>query len=169
MKTKPILLFVVTLLIGFIIGMLTSAQIRYNKLKPVRVYFSEQRFRDGFYRAIQPDEEQKVKIDQILDKYAVINSNFQKEFRKNLDSTMKEFRKELDSNLTKEQLGRLKEMDDRRQEMIKENRKTNQHEDSLRRRDNRDGDRYRRSTRDGFQSHDGPHPMLKQDTTRVTR
>ena len=169
MKTKPILLFIITLLIGFVIGMLTSAQIRYNKLKPVRVYFSEQRFRDGFYRAIQPNEKQKVKIDQILDKYARINSNFQKEFRKNLDSTMKEFRKELDSNLTKEQLGRLKEMDDRRQEMIKESRKNNQHEDSLKRRDDRDGDRDRRSPHDGYQSHDGPRPTLKQDTTRVTR
>lgn len=149
--------------------MLTSAQIRYNKLKPVRVYFSEQRFRDGFYRAIQPDEKQKVRIDQILDKYAGINSNFQMEFRKNLDSTMKEFRKELDSNLTKEQLGRLKEMEDRRQEMIKESRKNNQHEDSLRRRDDRNGDRDSRSSGNGYKSHNVPHPALKQDTTRVTR
>ena len=43
----------------------------------------------------------KSKIDQILDKYAKINSNFQNEFRNNLDSTMKAFRKELDSNLYK--------------------------------------------------------------------
>lgn len=123
MKAKPIILVFVTLLIGFVLGMLTSAQIRYHKLKPVRVFFSEERFRDGFYQAIQPDEQQKAKIDLILDKYAVIVSDLQNNFRKKLDATMKEFRKELDLNLTKEQAARLKAMDERRQEMIKQNRK----------------------------------------------
>jgi hypothetical protein len=122
MKAKSIIVILVTLIIGFILGMLTSAQIRYNKLKPVRVYFSEERFRDGFYRAIQPDEQQKTKIDIVLDKYAKINSELQNSFRKELDASMKEFRKELDLNLTKEQLVRLKEMDERRQEMIRQNR-----------------------------------------------
>jgi ElaB/YqjD/DUF883 family membrane-anchored ribosome-binding protein len=130
MKSKPILLIVITLLIGFVIGMLTSAQIRHTKLKPVKVYFSEQRFRDGFYHAIEPDDQQKEKIDEILDKYASINGDFQDKFRKNLDSTMKEFRKELDQILTKEQQARLKEMDDRRKEMIRENKRNYQHRDS---------------------------------------
>ena len=103
--------------------MLTSAQIRYHRLKPVRVFFSEERFREGFYKAIQPDEQQKAKIDLILDKYAKINSEMQNNFRKDLDASMKEFRKELDLNLTKEQLLRLKDMDERRQEMIRQNRK----------------------------------------------
>ena len=60
--------------------MLTSAQLRLQKLKPVRVYFSEERFREGFYKAIQPDEAQKVKIDLILDKYARLNSELQGNF-----------------------------------------------------------------------------------------
>ena len=110
--------------------MLTSAQLRYHKLKPVRVYFSEERFRDGFYQAIQPDEQQKTKIELVLNKYAKINSELQSEFRKELDASMKAFRKELDSNLTKEQLERLKEMDDRRQEMIRNNRR-NRDNDTL--------------------------------------
>jgi hypothetical protein len=122
MKAKPIILVIVTLIIGFILGMLTSAQIRYQKLKPVRLYFSEERFRDGFYRTIQPDDQQKTKIDLVLDKYAKINSDLQNNFRKELDASMKDLRKELDANLTKEQIARLKEMDDRRQEMSKQNR-----------------------------------------------
>jgi hypothetical protein len=130
MKIKPILLIVVTLLIGFIIGMLTSAQIRHTKLKPVKVFFSEQRFREGFYHIIEPDDQQKEKIDVILDKYAGINDDFQDKFRKNLDSTMKEFRRELDLILTKEQQERLKEMDDRRREMIRENKRNYQQRDS---------------------------------------
>jgi hypothetical protein len=44
MKAKPVIVVIVTLVIGFLLGMLTSAQIRYHKLKPVRVYFSEEAF-----------------------------------------------------------------------------------------------------------------------------
>lgn len=124
MKAKPILLVICTLIIGFVLGMLTSAQIRLHKLSPVRVFFSEERFRDGFYKTIQPDAQQKAKIDLVLDKYARINSEMQDNFRKSLDINMKEFRKELDSNLTKEQLARLKEMDAKRGEMIRRNMRT---------------------------------------------
>jgi len=162
MKAKPIILVIVTLIIGFVLGMLTSAQIRYHKLKPVKVYFSEERFRDGFYRAIEPDEQQKAKIDQVLDKYARINSELQSNFRKELDASMKDFRKELDSNLTKEQAARLKEMDERRQEMIRQNRKNHESDSSKFRND-------RRHDQDGNHSPDGPpHPLFPEhDTTRL--
>jgi len=130
MKTKPIILAIVTLIIGFVLGMLTSAQIRYHKLKPVRVFFSEERFREGIYHAINPDEQQKAKIDLVLDKYARINGELQKNFRKELDLSIKEFRKEIDTCLTKEQRARLKEMDERREEMIKQYRK-NRENDTL--------------------------------------
>ncbi|OFY71425.1 MAG: hypothetical protein A2V46_07525 [Bacteroidetes bacterium RBG_19FT_COMBO_42_7] len=122
MKTRPILLGIITLIIGFVIGMLTSAQLRLHRLQPVRMYFSQERFREGFYKIIQPDEEQKAKIDQILDKYAKMNSETQGNFRKELDANVRAMRKELDSNLTKEQLVRLKEMDERRQEMMRQER-----------------------------------------------
>jgi hypothetical protein len=122
MKTRPILLGIITLVIGFVIGMLTSAQLRLHRLQPVRMYFSQERFREGFYKIIQPDEEQKAKIDQILDKYAKMNSETQGNFRKELDANVRAMRKELDSNLTKEQLVRLKEMDERRQEMMRQER-----------------------------------------------
>jgi hypothetical protein len=135
MKAKPIIIIIITLVIGFVLGMLTSAQIRYHRLKPVRVFFSEERFRNGFYEVIQPDEKQKATIDQLLSKYAVVNSDIQNDFRKMLDSTMKDFWKELEPSLTKEQLARLKVMDQRRMEMVRENRR-NQH-DSTSFRDNR--------------------------------
>lgn len=135
MKTRPVLLGIITLIIGFLIGMLTSAQLRLNRLKPVRMYFSEERFREGFYKTIQPDNEQKAKIDLILDKYAKINSETQSNFRKELDANIKAMRKELDSNLTKEQLVRLKEMDERRQEMMRQERKR-QDNDTTRYRNN---------------------------------
>jgi len=161
MKAKSILVVLVTLIIGFILGMLTSAQIRYHRLKPVRVFFSEERFRDGFYKAIQPDNQQKAKIDLVLDKYAKINSELQNNFRKELDTNMKEFRKELDLNLTKEQLARLKEMDDRRQEMIRRNWKNHQN-DTLNSRDDRRHIPGRRFAPDG-----PPPPYPDNDTSRL--
>ena len=162
MKAKPIIVVIVTLIIGFVLGMLTSAQIRYHKLRPVKVYFSEEKFRDGFYHAIQPDEQQKAKIDLVLDKYARINSELQNNFRKELDASMKDFRKELDSNLTKEQLARLKEMDERRQEMIRQNRKNHESDSSKFRND-------RRHNHDGRSSPDGqpPPPFHELDTNRL--
>jgi AraC-like DNA-binding protein len=163
MKAKPIIVVIVTLIIGFILGMLTSAQIRYHKLKPVRVYFSEERFREGFYNTIQPDEQQKVKIDLVLDKYAKINSELQTNFRKELDASMKDFRKELDSNLSKEQLARLKEMDEQRQVMIRNNHK-NHENDSL-------NFRNERRHNPGGMPPEGPppHQFPGDDTTRANR
>ncbi len=123
MKTKTILVLILTLIIGFVLGMLTSAQIRYTKLRPVKVFFSEERFREGFYHTIKPDEKQKAGIEPILDKYARINSEIQSSFRKEMDASVKNFRKEIDSKLTREQLARLKDMDKKRQEMVKHKRK----------------------------------------------
>jgi hypothetical protein len=160
MKAKPIILVIVTLIIGFVLGMLTSAQIRYQKLKPVKVFFSEERFREGFYRTIQPDEQQKVKIDLILDKYAKINSDLQDNFRKDLDASMKEFRKELDLNLTKDQIARMKDMDERRQQMIRQNRMNHNNDTS------RNRTEWRHNP-NGRPSPDGPPPprFERRDTT----
>jgi hypothetical protein len=159
MKARSVIVILLTLIIGFILGMLTSAQIRYHKLKPMRVYFSEERFRDGFYRAIQPDNQQKAKIDLVLDKYAKINTDLQNNFRKELDDNMKEFRRELDLNLTKDQIDRLKDMDARRQDMIRQNRK-NHDNDSLDTRPERR--HFQNRGQGGFHS-----PYSDKDSTRL--
>lgn len=122
MKTRPVILVIVTLVIGFLLGMLTSGQIRNHRLKPVRVFYSEEKFREGIYQAIQPTEEQKLKIDQILNKYSKLNSEATATFRKEFESRMEKFRTEVDSNLTPEQITRLKELDVQRQKMIRSGR-----------------------------------------------
>lgn len=156
MKAKSILILLITLVVGFVLGMLTSAQIRFQRLRPVRMYFSEERFREGFYNMIQPDEKQKAEIDKILSKYAKLNSEVQNNFRKELETNMKEFRKEIDSKLTKEQLARIKEMDERRQEMIRQGRR-NRDNDSLNNRSFGRGSRDRRP--DGQRrTYPGAHP-----------
>jgi hypothetical protein len=165
MKTRLILLGIITLVIGFVIGMLTSAQLRLHRLQPVRMYFSEERFREGFYRTIQPDEAQKAKIDQILDKYARMNSETQSNFRKELDANIKAMRKELDSNLTKEQLARLKEMDERRQEMMRQERERRRNDTTNFRNDRRRPPEGSRNRRPGFQG-PPPPPFPERDTGR---
>lgn len=160
MKAKSILVVLLTLIIGFILGMLTSAQIRYHRLKPVRVYFSEEKFRDGFYKTIQPEGQQKSKIDLILDKYAKINSELQNNFRRDLDASIKEFRKEVDLNLTKDQIARLKEMDERRQDMIRQNRR-NHENDTL------NNHHERRHLDDNGLPGEGRRPIHEHDTTRL--
>jgi hypothetical protein len=169
MKTRTILLGVITLIVGFVLGMLTSAQLRYHRMNPVRMYFNADRFREGFYKTIQPDEAQKVKIEQILNKYAKINGETQGEFRKELDANARAMRKELDSQLTKDQLARLKEMDDRRQEMMKQERERRRNDTTDYRNFRRPSpDRFPgrgRFSPDGHSSPDGPPPpMPRQDS-----
>ena len=141
MKAKPILIIIATLLIGFVLGMLTSAQLRFHRLKPVRVFFSEGRFREGFYQVIQPDEKQKTTIDALLSKYAKLNAATQNDFRKKLDSLMKEFWDELEPSLTREQMTRLKEMEQRRNEMIRNDRRSSPDSSRFRGRDGGEGRR----------------------------
>lgn len=123
MKAKPVILVIVTLFIGFVLGWLTSAQVRIQRLKPVRFYYSEDRFKEGFFKTIQPDDKQKAEIEKILEKYASLNSDLMTDFRKEFDSNNKAMRKELDSKLTKEQLARIKEIDERREDMIRQSRR----------------------------------------------
>ena len=122
MKKRPIILVVVTLIIGFLLGMLTSGQLRNHRLKPVKAFYSEGKFRESMYQAIQPTEEQKEIIDQILDKYSKLNSDATASFRRDFGARMQKFRTEIDSNLTSVQIERLKELDARRMEMIKSRR-----------------------------------------------
>jgi hypothetical protein len=121
MKARTLLIIFGTLIIGFFLGILVSAQIRYQKLKPVRTFFSEEMFRKSIYGTIQPEEQQKAKIDEIIGKYAVINMNIQSDFRNKFDKMMKDFWSEIEPNLTKEQLDRMKEMEARRTEMFNRN------------------------------------------------
>ena len=125
MTTKSIILALTTLVVGFLLGMLTSSQLRSQRLKPVRVFFSEERFKEGMYQEINPTEAQKEKIDKILDRYSKLNSEAGETFRKEFEDRMEKFRSEIDSNLTPEQITHLKNLDEQRKEMVKKRRKHN--------------------------------------------
>ena len=136
MRTKSIIMALITLAVGFLLGMLTSSQLRNQRLKPVRVFSSEERFKEGMYNAIQPTEEQKARIDKILDKYSILNSEAGDAFRKEFEVRMEKFRSEIDANLTPEQIVRLKELDEQRKRMTTSRRRGGRNRDNFNRFDN---------------------------------
>jgi hypothetical protein len=165
MKTRLILAIILTLIIGFVLGMLTSAQIRYHRLRPMRMYFSDDHFRDGFYKIIQPDDKQREKIDQILNKYIKLNEDVQDNFRKELNSNFESMKKELDQNLTSDQIARLKAMDERRRAMMKEGMRKHRPDSSDIHHNMRPGPN--RNGPGDFGGHEGPPmppPFPEQDT-----
>lgn len=119
MKTKAILLVTLTLVIGFVLGMLTSAHLRHIKMKSVRMYSSEQRFRDGIYSSINPDDEQKEKIDVILNKYSSLNRIEVSNFRKELEALMDQMRAEIEPLLSAEQLEQLRLREEEMKDMFR--------------------------------------------------
>jgi hypothetical protein len=161
MKTRPILVIIITLIIGFILGMLTSAQIRFHRLRPMRMYVTDDHFRERFYKVIQPDAKQKAEIDRILDRYSKLNGDVQDRFRKEMNTNVEAMRKELDQNLTKDQIARLKDMDDRRQAMMRESIK----------RHRQDTMRFHQRMRPDGPHHEAPGPpsSMEPDSTRLPR
>lgn len=116
MKLRPIIFITATLLIGFCLGILVSAQLRHKRMKPVRIYSSEKRFREDAYRFFQPDEEQAAKLDPVIRKYSKANGDLQREYRRNFEDLMQDYFAEIKPMLTKEQLDRISEMQKRRRD-----------------------------------------------------
>ena len=71
------ILVTLVFVIGFIIGMLTSAQIRNKKLQPVRMVLSEQRYVDDLYRIIEPSVDQINFFKDLVNKYGEIKRSTQ--------------------------------------------------------------------------------------------
>lgn len=122
MNKRSIVIIIATLILGFVLGMLTSAQIRYHKLKPVRVFFSEDRFREMIYTIVNPDEVQKEKLEDVIRKYAKRNRDIQINFRKELEDFMSDLWKEMNPLLTDEQKEKLEEMERRRLDFSRQGR-----------------------------------------------
>lgn len=104
MKTKSLLLLILILIIGFIMGFLSSSVIRENKAREYRSYSSYESFRNHSLEKLQPSEEQKLKILPIIEEYSNKNQELKVNYRRDFRSLMKEFREELKPFLTEEQL-----------------------------------------------------------------
>ena len=118
-KIKSGIILLTTLLIGFVIGFLTSTQVKESRIRELRTFGSAEGFRFMMEHMLELDDEQKDEIRPVVDKYAKKNFELMKNFRGEFSVLMKEFHKELTPYLTPEQIERLNEFGKRGREMRK--------------------------------------------------
>ena len=116
-KIKSGIILLTTLLIGFVIGFLTSTQVKESRIRELRTFGSAEGFRFMMEHMLELDDEQKDEIRPVVDKYAKKNFELMKNFRGEFSVLMKEFHKELTPYLTPEQIERLNEFGKRGREM----------------------------------------------------
>ncbi|MDZ7739410.1 MAG: hypothetical protein U5K32_10190 [Bacteroidales bacterium] len=154
MKHRITIVIIVTLLLGFVIGMLTSAQLRHQRMRPVRTFASEQYFREHFYRIVEPSEEQKIELDGIIKSYADDFNKLNRQFRNDFESLMDEQWRVIKPVLNKEQIEKLEEFERNRRKAMKEFRDKRgtgdrgRHDRDTNRSYRRDSDRDTRDRRD---------------------
>ena len=154
---KTVLYIAGVFIVGFLLGMLTSAQIRNKKLEPVRTFFSEGEYVRNIARIVQPTKEQWEDFDTIIKKYGAENAKLQKTFRDGVQNNMDAFRKEIDQILTKEQRDKLKKVEEERKKMFEEFMKGRNDSISPPDRNRYDRERYERERRNkefGYENHD---------------
>jgi len=116
-KIKSGICLLTTLLIGFVIGYLTSTQVKESRIRELRTFGSAEGFKYMMEHMLELNDEQKDAIKPIVDKYAKENFELMKNFRGEFSVLMKEFHKELTPYLTPEQIERLKEFGKRGREI----------------------------------------------------
>lgn len=116
-KIKSGIFLLTTLLIGFVIGFLTSTQVKESRIRELRSFGSAEGFKFMMEHMLELDDEQKDVIRPVVDKYAKKNFELMKNFRGEFSVLMKEFHKELTPHLTPEQIERLNKFGERGREM----------------------------------------------------
>ena len=107
MKFKPVIIVLVTLVIGFAIGFLTSSIITNQKMKRFRSFNSVETFKRITLGFIEPTEEQRKEILPLIDEYGKKMNEVREEFGKEFFNLMNEFHTSLKPHLTPEQIERL--------------------------------------------------------------
>jgi len=118
-KIKSGILLLTILLIGFVIGFLTSNQVKESRIRELRTFGSAEGFKYMMEHMLELDDKQKDAIKPVVDNYAKKNFELMKNFRGEFSVLMKEFHKELTPHLTPEQIKRLNEFGERGREMRK--------------------------------------------------
>ena len=116
-KIKSGIILLTTLLIGFVIGYLTSTQVKENRIRELRTFGSAEGFKFMMEHMLELDDEQKDAIRPVVNEYAKKNFELMKNFRGEFSVLMKEFHKELTPHLNPEQIERLNEFGKRGREM----------------------------------------------------
>lgn len=116
-RIKSGILLLTTLMIGFVIGYLTSTQIKGSRIRELRTFGSAEGFKFMMEHMLELDDEQKEVIEPIVNQYAKENFELMKNFRGEFILLMKDFRSELKPHLTNVQIRRLEEFGERGREL----------------------------------------------------
>lgn len=104
MKTRAIILIILSLLISFLLGFISSNQIHHFRTKDVRSMSSIESFKERSFSLIQPTEEQITNLEPIIDEYAVLFDSLRKSTFIQFKEFMDEFYQKLNPYMTEEQI-----------------------------------------------------------------
>ncbi len=106
MKAKPYIFILLSILLGFVIGYLTNAQINRHKIEKMVQLGMEEGFTHHIINLLHPDEEQMKKLEPIIEKYARLNAEIARTFGMEFKNQMSAFYEEMEPYLTEEQKAR---------------------------------------------------------------
>lgn len=107
MKTKSILIIALTLILGFLLGILSTGMIQRAQFKKIRNFQTERGFGNHIIHIIEPTDNQLESIQPILDKYGKEIRSTGKAFRNEMKILMDSMHQELRPFLTEEQFKRM--------------------------------------------------------------
>ncbi len=107
MKSKSLIAILLTLIIGIVIGILSSTYMRNRRMEEFRSYASFEGFRYQALRVIDPTEEQQEKILPVIEEFSRKNQELKIKYREEFIALMKDYKNKLEPLLTKEQMQRI--------------------------------------------------------------
>jgi uncharacterized protein YneF (UPF0154 family) len=110
MKVKTTIVIIITLLFGIVFGALLNRTFTHRRIRKAFDAVNPNRFTMILERAIDPSEEQKKQIREILQSHAKQMEELRKNAMEGMETSLQALKKELDSVLTPEQKERLEEM-----------------------------------------------------------
>jgi len=106
-KVKITFIIIITLAIGIVIGALLNRTLSQNRIKRILERRNPPIFISFYERIIGPDTDQRVKVREVLNKYAQNFSEIRTNYQEELQSTLESMTAELEPLLTSEQKERL--------------------------------------------------------------
>jgi len=113
MKIRAVLTIIISLLVGFVFGYLTSGQLVKHEMQKRRSHSYQETFVFRTLSVIHPTENQKDSIMPILNNYATRAVTLKDKVSKDFEALMTEMKLELKPYLTEEQFKMLQENNER--------------------------------------------------------
>lgn len=119
MKTRPILIIIATLIIGFVVGFLVNGYITRQKFQRFVDQDHQNALRHRMMDIIHPDADQTKEIEPILDEYAQQVHNSMMQSRTEIQTLHEKLIDDLEPYLNEQQMERLNRAHKRLDRMMK--------------------------------------------------